>query len=128
VTLRSRPLRSGPAKLTEDEDSWLSWVTDYATRVARPPWRRYHTLYSKGSDAGFPDLVLARPPRLIVAELKTEAGRVTLAQQGWLDDFATVGSDLAAMLASRGVHVARPAVETYVWRPSDRAEVERILS
>jgi hypothetical protein len=85
-------------------------VTDYATRAARPPWRRYHTLNSKGSDPGFPDLVLARPPRLVVAECKTEDGRVTIAQWAWLDDFAACGA------------------ESYVWRPSDRAEIERILS
>jgi hypothetical protein len=96
--------------LVEDEAHWLGWVTDYATRVARPPWRRYHTLNSKGSDPGFPDLVLIRPPRLVVAECKTERGRVTIAQWAWLDDFAACGA------------------ESYVWRPSDRAEIERILS
>jgi hypothetical protein len=84
-------------------------VTDYAVRVARPPWRRYHTLNSRGSDPGFPDLVLLRPPRLVVAELKTEDGRVSRDQWAWLDDFAAAGA------------------EAYVWRPGDRADVERIL-
>jgi hypothetical protein len=99
------------SKLREDEEHWLTWVVDYAVRVARPPWERhYHTRNSKGSDSGFPDLVLLRPPRLVVAELKTETGRVTVAQWAWLDDFAACGA------------------ESYVWRPSDRAEIERILS
>ncbi|MCC6312227.1 MAG: hypothetical protein IT345_15125, partial [Trueperaceae bacterium] len=39
-------------------------------------WRVYHTFDSRRSPAGFPDLVLARPPRLVIAELKSEKGRV----------------------------------------------------
>lgn len=95
-----------------DEASWLAYVTDYATRVARPPWRRYHTLNSVGSDSGFPDLVLLRPPRLLFVELKTDRGRVTPGQWLWLDDLGALPPDV---------------VEVYVWRPSDREAVERIL-
>jgi hypothetical protein len=113
VSLSRRP---GPAKLTEDEDAWLSWVVDYATRVARPPWRIYHTRYSKGSHAGFPDLVMVRPPRLIFAELKTDTGRLTRAQTEWRDDIQAV-----ADWPEGG------AVEWHEWRPADRPEIERIL-
>src|SRR6202042_1235579 len=37
---------------------------------------------------GFPDLVLARPGRLIFAELKTNTGRATLEQGEWLSALA----------------------------------------
>jgi len=52
--------------------------------------------------AGFPDLTLARAPRLVYAELKSEHGRLSDAQKEWLALLAQV-----------------PGVETYLWRPSD---------
>lgn len=39
-------------------------------------WAEHHTYDSRRSPAGFPDLVLLRPPRLILAEVKTDAGRM----------------------------------------------------
>lgn len=48
---------------------------------------------------GFPDLVLARPGRLIFAELKGDTGRPTLEQGEWLSALAAAGAEL------------------YVWRP-----------
>lgn len=64
-------------------------------------WRVYHTHDSRRSPAGWPDLILARPPRLLAVELKSERGRVTVKQREWLEG-----------LAACGVSVA-------VWRPSD---------
>jgi hypothetical protein len=111
----------------ETEESWMSWVIDYATRVARPAWRIYHTRNSKGSHAGFPDLVLLRPPRLIFAELKTERGKLTRAQEDWLEALAMVGS-MPGESYDRAWRVAVAPVEPYVWRPADRPDIERILS
>ena len=73
-------------------------------------WAYYHTWNSIHSTPGFPDLVLIKPPRLIFAELKTELGRVTAAQQKWLDILATI-----------------PGVEVYLWRPSEFDEIQEIL-
>ena len=75
--------------LPETEEGFQGWVVDFAKRAARPPWMRYHTRNSKGSDPGFPDLVLLRPGRLVVAELKVhpfsqKRGRPTDAQAAWL--------------------------------------------
>jgi hypothetical protein len=66
-------------------------------------WRAYHTHDSRRSAAGFPDLVLAHPRagRVVFAELKSEAGRLSRAQLAWLTD-----------LAAAGAH-------THVWRPAD---------
>jgi hypothetical protein len=70
----------------------------------------YHTFLSVRSAPGFPDDVLVRPPRIIFAELKSETGKLTAAQEGWL-----------ALLRQC------PGVETYVWRPSQLQEIAVIL-
>lgn len=73
-------------------------------------WAVYHAWLSARSAPGFPDLVLARPPRLVFAELKGERGRLTPAQAAW-------GELLAAC----------PGAEYYVWRPGDWPAIERAL-
>lgn len=85
---------------------------EYVRGVAkRHGWLYYWTWRSDHSPAGFPDLVLARPPRLIVSELKAEGGIVSAAQRRWL----------AALEGCDGV-------EAYLWRPGDWEAVEAILS
>ena len=84
-------------------------------------WRVHHTrpaLTQRGrwltpiqGDAGFPDLVLCRPPRLILAELKRNGARPTPAQRGWLE----------ALQACAGV-------ECYLWTPADWNAVVRTLT
>ena len=74
-------------------------------------FRRYHTYRSKRSPAGFPDLVLVKPPRLIFAELKSDEGRTTADQDEWLADLGRV-----------------PAAETYIWRPGDIERIAEILA
>jgi hypothetical protein len=88
-------------QITESE--WQGWVELTARTFG---WRPYHTRRSEGSNAGFPDLVLVRGEELVFAELKNERGKVTAAQQEWLDDLARV-----------------PAVEVVVWRPSQQDDV-----
>jgi hypothetical protein len=100
----------GKFQLTEKE--WLAQVTQLARLYG---WRCYHTLRSQGSGAGFPDLVLVRPPQLVFAELKTDKGRVSPAQREWLADL-----DEAAADASHAIHVG-------VWRPADFDRVHAIL-
>ena len=113
--------------IPEDEESWLGWVTDYAVRVARPPWRYYHTRDSRRSAAGFPDLVLVRGPRLIFAELKTERGKLTADQVAWLEDLAMVAATATGRAWDPPGDPPPPVPEVYVWRPSDRPEIGRIL-
>jgi hypothetical protein len=73
-------------------------------------WKRYHTHRSDFSPAGWPDEVLCRPPRLVIAELKGDRGKLSPAQQGWIVDLSAV-----------------PGVEVYVWRPCDLDEIARVL-
>ena len=63
----------------------------------------------QGDGAGFPDLLLLRAGRRIMAELKAAKGRVTPEQDAWL---------VAAKAAG---------FETYVWKPSDIEQIEVIL-
>jgi len=89
------------------EKDFMASVLEFA-RVCR--WRAYHTHDSRRSEAGFPDLVLARSGRIIFAELKTESGRVNQAQREWL-----------------GALSACPGVEVHLWRPGDWGRIEQAL-
>lgn len=94
------------------EDELLSVVIGTARTGG---WLVHHTRNSRRGvtqgDVGLPDVIAVRSPRLVVAELKKKDGRVTRAQQEWLDRFAQSGA------------------EAYVWRPADWADgtIERIL-
>jgi hypothetical protein len=85
------------------EKRWQDDVLEIATLF---DWRCYHTFDSRRSNPGFPDLILVRPPVLIAAELKTDKGRVSPAQQNWL---TTLGE----------CH----QIHTRLWRPADRDQV-----
>lgn len=74
-------------------------------------WRCYHTHDSRRSAAGFPDLVMVRPPVVLFAELKAEDGRLRPGQRGWL-----------------GVLERCPGVVVRLWRPSDWPEIEETLA
>lgn len=74
-------------------------------------WYVYHTFDARRSQRGFPDLALIRPPRLIFAEVKRQKGKVSEHQAAVLE------------LLNRCPHV-----ESYVWRPSDWPQIERLLS
>ena len=65
-------------------------------------WLGFHPWTSIHSPAGFPDCCFVRGPRLILAELKTEKGKLTPAQREWRDRLSDV-----------------PVIEYYLWRPSD---------
>ena len=69
-------------------------------------------------DAGYPDLILIRvgrnpteTARLVVAELKSDKGKATPAQQVWLEAYRLI-----------------PGIEVYIWRPADWLTIVDILS
>lgn len=95
------------------EKEWMGYVTSLA---AIRGWDSYHTFDSRHSPAGFPDCVFVRGGRLVFAELKSEKGKATVTQQRWLDQLSNIAA------------AAGGAVEVYLWRPSDRDQVEAVLS
>ena len=64
-------------------------------------FRVYHTHDSRGSQAGFPDLVMCDGRRVIFAELKSHDGRMRPEQEAWITDLRSSGA------------------ETHVWRAGD---------
>jgi hypothetical protein len=109
---RERLLRLVP------EAAWTQQVVEMARKTgwllhhSRPAWIRSGRMVTALSGApGLPDLIMAKPPRLIVAELKRQHGGVlSIHQERWLEAF-------------RGV----PGIEVYVWRPGDAAQVWETL-
>lgn len=69
----------------------------------------YHTRDSRGSDKGFPDLVMVKGKRVLWAELKSPKGRLRPEQKAWLEALRGAGCDVR------------------LWRPDDWPEVERTL-
>lgn len=95
--------RTRRVSITEKE--WMGQVTDLAHTLG---WETYHPWLSVYSPKGWPDLALWRD-RLILAELKTDTGRLSPSQIKVIDGLKTAG------------------VEVYVWRPSMIEDVARVL-
>ena len=85
---------------------------------------------------GFPDLVLIKGPRLVVAELKSRTGRLRPGQADWLDAFRGVGIAVAGLVEECNLGRQRdcfgdlidpPRVEAYLWRPADWPNVHNVL-
>ena len=93
------------ARLTTERE-FQRTVLDLAHALG---WRAYHTWMSARSAAGFPDLVLVRRGRIVIAELKSERGKLTAAQAAWLADLSDC------------------PVEVCVWRPSEWDKIRTIL-
>lgn len=73
-------------------------------------WRVFHDFDSRRSTPGFPDLVLLRPPALLMLELKTERGRIRPEQEVWIAELDQV-----------------PGVTARIVRPSMWGEIESLL-
>jgi len=96
-------------KIALTEKDFESQIKDLARLFG---WKYYHTWRSIHSPAGFPDCVLVRQSRIIFAELKSEKGKVSPAQQEWLDALGNVGDK---------------DVQVYLWHPSDFDKIVEVL-
>ena len=102
-------VKKAPVTLAAQPEKWLLAQVRALARLHG--WLCYHTHRSERSEAGFPDVVLLKAPRLILAELKRDGETPTIEQQAWLDALATV-----------------PDIETYLWRPSDLPHIADLLA
>ncbi len=91
-------------------------------------WLEYHTFNAYRSPRGFPDLVLARGLHLIVAELKSDKGKVTPEQETWLAWWREFGHAIDRMEDALAGIEPTPRVDVFVWRPADIDEAYRILA
>ena len=71
-------------------------------------WHIYRTWLSIRSPSGYPDLTLVRE-RVIWAELKSDKGKVTPAQEQWIEWLRGAGA------------------EVYVWKPSAMDDILEVL-
>ena len=114
---RTSPAATAIASLVSERD-WQRQVTDAAElfgwswahfRPARRANGGWYTAVSGPLGAGFTDLVLAKPGRLLFVECKRQDGQTTPGQ-------AAVHEQLRAAGA-----------EVHVWRPSDLPQALEIL-
>lgn len=83
-------------------------VIDLATLTG---WAHYHPAISLRSVAGWPDLVLCRPPEIVFVELKSSRrARVRPEQRVWLDRLRACD------------------LEAHLWSPEDWPIIERRLT
>jgi len=98
------------AELVGDEPEKL-FMLRVKRRAEFLGWTVFHTLDSLGTRSGEPDLRMIRPPRYVLAELKSQHGRLSPSQRE---------------IKTKLEHC--PGVEMYEWRPSDWEAIVRVLS
>lgn len=91
----------------QTEKEFAQAVVEYAEAQG---WRVFRTWNSWHSPAGEPDLRMHRGPRYLLAELKSEKGRLTKVQK-------EVQEELQQCFG----------VESWLWKPSQWDEIERRL-
>lgn len=109
-----------PPNITERDFQRL--VEDLASAHG---WSHWHDNDSRRNRRGFPDLLLLRGPRLVVAELKVGRGVTKPEQRMWLRRFAAVGAYTAVWRPD-----AAPGAEKWDGRVDqlDDGCIERVLT
>ena len=106
---------SAPRRALDRHISESEWQREVIAIAHAGGWSVMHVRRSRSSHltatslAGWPDLVLFRPGRLLFRELKRDGGKLRPEQAEVLDGLAAAGADVD------------------VWRPADRAKVEATL-
>jgi hypothetical protein len=90
----------------QTEKAFMSAVKQAAEQLG---WLVVHFPRMQGNPAGFPDLLMFRGGQTILAELKTERGKLSDFQTRWLLDLDAHG------------------IRCFMWRPSDWDEIEATL-
>lgn len=119
--IRPAKKRMHPARQAAISESLLEQSILELARLTG--WNAHHVRDSRHvlmGDVGFPDWVYAKDGRVIIAELKSEDGKLSLAQELWLNS-------LGWRPESQWDQVWR--LQVYVWRPSDwtSGAIERVF-
>lgn len=107
VRLITHELLSKPVVESIPEKDFQALVVGAAQALG---WLAYHVPDSRKSTPGWPDLALVREGAFLVAELKSQTGRVRPEQEVWLELMRSAG------------------ISAYLWRPSDWSEVVLVLA
>lgn len=103
------------------------WQVFHALPVQRASDGKHRTAFQ--GDAGFPDLVMARDGRIVVAELKREGQKPRPEQLDWLSALAGVVWRQEHRAVVVGLDPgAPPTVYVALWRPSDWESIEAVLA
>jgi hypothetical protein len=110
---RSRPKRRGYRASRGELSGAISTALCRRRNGSAPSQERLRALRTPvtADGAGWPDLVLVRPPRIIFAELKGERGTASQRQTEWLDVLRLL-----------------PQVEVYLWHPNDWPTLVEVLT
>lgn len=92
------------------------WMVDVRATAGRFGWLCWHHLRSEGTRAGLPDLELVHPARVVHARVELKTDR----HDSHLSPAQVVTLDVLARCC--------PDSWLFVWRPSDRDEIDEILS
>lgn len=135
--------------MKESESDFQSWVV--ATAKAHG-WRVWHVptpmrpiaggkFVPDARGRGLADLLMLheRPPRLIVAELKDEDGRLSPEQEVFLglvraihrsldEHWRAIGDTLARVGLDASMLEFQNPIAAYSWRPRHRSVIEAVLS
>ena len=114
--IRMQPtITPGPSFYVRDDMTEKEFMSAVIKLAESKGWKVYHTHDSRRSQTGYPDLTMVRcndvaGGRVIFAELKTETGKTTKAQDDWLRALEAAGQ------------------EVHLWRPSCWDGIVRLLS
>ena len=90
----------------------LGWLVAHfrSVPVVRADGTVYWQTPVQGDGSGFPDLIMVRGDRCVVAELKFGKNDTTPEQEAWLESFRRAG------------------IPAYKWWPEDMAEIQTVLA
>ena len=111
------------------------WYHPRPGRVRRHGKEIYETAYS--GNKGFLDYLALRPPRILIADLKRETGKLTPEQQEWFDlwercqqtilfEPLNIKRGIASVALKKGQKVLT-VPEVYLWRANDRDRILEVL-
>ena len=102
----------GAGEMTEAVKITEKMFTQQVTELAKVMgYKVFHPWLSIHSEKGYPDLTIWKPGRFILAELKTDTGKLSPSQIEKLESLKECG-----------------LVEVYTWKPADWERIVEVLN